>query len=280
MRKSCCVLIILLMLALVSSAFGAAVYSEWRGAEGGDWFTASNWNNSIVPTAKDKPGVSDPNLSKGGCKAFGSLPYTITSPGITAGVTVACDQFTLGGTNGGKLVIGGGTMNVSEYLTMGANAGENGVLYMNSGTINTGVFFNNAHLFIGQKGTGTVYMNGGTINLISVNPGNLRIADFNAAADGKLYLNAGTIYANDLLMPYAKAGSIDITGGVLKLIGNDTAVVNGFITAGKIITSLENGTIQVSYDSGTNRTTVLAIPEPATICLLGFGVLGLFGRKK
>ncbi|MGA2916671.1 MAG: PEP-CTERM sorting domain-containing protein [Sedimentisphaerales bacterium] len=275
-----CVLTLFLLVVLASSAFGAAVYSEWRGAEGAAWNVTTNWNNGIVPTAKDKPGVQDPNYSKGGCKAFGSAPYTITSPDITAGITVACDQFTLGGTNGGKLVIGGGTMNISEYLTMGANQGENGVLYMNSGTIKTGLFVNNAHLFIGQKGIGTVYMNGGTIDLISVNPGNLRIADVNAMADGKLYLNAGTIYANDLLMPYAKAGSIDITGGVLQLIGNDTATVNGFVTAGKIITSLENGTIQATYNSGTNRTTVIAIPEPATICLLGFGVLSLIRRKK
>jgi hypothetical protein len=276
-----CVLTLFLLLTLASSAFGAAVYSEWRGAEGAAWNVTTNWSNGIVPTAKDKPGVSDPNLSKAGCKAFGSAPYTITSPGITAGVTVACDQFTLGGVNGGKLVIGGGTMNVSEFLTIGANQGEKGVLTMSSGAINTGLFVTNAHLFIGQKGTGTVYMNGGTINLISVNQtGNLRIADVNAMANGNLYLNAGTIFANDLLMPFAKAGSIDITGGVLQLIGNDTAAVNGFILAGKIITSLENGTVQVSYNLGTNRTIVTAIPEPATICLLGFGVLSLIRRKK
>jgi hypothetical protein len=256
------------------------VYSEWRGAEGAAWNVATNWNNSIVPVAKDTPGVQDPNYTSAGFKAFGSAPYTITSPGITMGITVSSDQVTLGGTNGGKLVIDGGTMNLSEYLTMGANAGENGTLYMISGAINTGLFLTNAHLFIGQKGTGTVYMNGGIINLISVNQtGNLRIAD-QSGSSGKLYLNAGTIYANDLLMPFAAAGSMDITGGVLQLIGNDTAAVNGFILAGKIITSLEDGTIQATYNSGTNRTIVSAIPEPATICLLGLGMLGMFGRKK
>jgi hypothetical protein len=38
------------------------------------------------------------------------------------------------------------------------------------------------------------------------------------------------------------------------------------------------GTFVYSYDSGSNLTTITAIPEPATIALLGLG--GLLFRKR
>jgi hypothetical protein len=268
LRKS----LLVALLALVSISQAAVVYNEWSGGAGtSDWNTATNWKLGYVPFI-----FNGTNQIKAGFKVGGTISIWPVITESTSPIPQA-DQITLGGISGGFLTINSGTLNIGEYITIGANTGENGIFYVNGGSINTGVGYTNSHLFIGQKGTGTLYMNGGTINLPS--SGNLRIAD-QSGSSGKLYLNAGTIYANDLLMPFAAAGSIDITGGSLVLNGNDTAAVNAFISAGKIVTSLENGVIQVSFDAGTNKTTLSAIPEPATLCLLGLGAFGFFGRKK
>jgi hypothetical protein len=272
MKKMCC-LLILLILITVSIAPAAVIYNEWRGTSS-DWNVASNWNLGYVP----KITLGSDNI-RAGFKGNAAVTAWPVVSGATIPVAEAYN-ISLGGASGGALTIEtGGVLNVGQYLTMGASANENGTLYMNGGIISTGIISTNAHLFVGQQGRGTVYMNGGVIDLISVNQtGNLRIADV-SGSQGKLYLNAGTIYANDLLMPYAAAGSFEFNGGKLELIGNDVATVNGFITAGKIITAIEGYYVQAAYDSGRNRTVVMAVPEPATICLLSLGAL-LLGRKK
>ncbi len=100
-----------------------------------------------------------------------------------------------------------------------------------------------------------------------------------ATASGNVYLNAGTIYANDLQMPYAAAGTLQINGGTLVLRGNDEAAVDALISGGLITTTIVGNYVDAVYD-GSTYTTVSSVPEPATICLLGFGVLGLLGKKK
>ncbi len=281
--KRICILILFLLLALGSNAFAARVYSEWRGAEGAAWNVPANWNNVIVPVAKDPPGgPQDPNYSSAGFKGWGAAPGTVTSPGITVGITVSSDQITCGGALGGRLTVDGGTVNASEYITMGNAAAEIGVLEMKSGTINTGVMITNAALFVGMAGSGTLNMTGGVINVRT----NLSLANSYAAnpltSVGLVNLLGGTIYANDLLMNGAAGGksNIVITNGTLVLNGDKTVKVGGWIDDGVIRTTIEGGEVLCSYNAGTDKTTVLAIPEPATICLLGFGALSLFGRKK
>ena len=265
------ILVVFLLLVLAGNAFAATIYNQWSGGGGtSDWNTLANWNLGYVPFITDGT-----NVIKAGFK-------TATGPVITAATVPVpeADVITLGGGSAGVLTISSGTLNLGQYLTMGANVTESGTLYMNGGTINTGQRTTNAHLFVGQKGPGsTVYMNGGTINLVGGvgTTGNVRIAD-QAGSGGTLYLNAGTIYANNLLMPFAAAGSLAINGGTLVLNGNDESAVDALILAGKVTTAIEGYIVDAVYD-GTN-TTVSAVPEPATICLLGFGVLGLLSKKK
>jgi hypothetical protein len=273
MRRSC-VLILFLLLALVSNA--SATYCEWKGVEGGDWFTATNWANGIVPNATGN--AAEPFYKAGFKTGAGS----VTSPGITAGVNVTTDQVTDGGGGGGRLTIDGGTMAVSQYFFLGVSAAESGILEMKSGSLSTGIYSTNAHIYVGQAGKGTVNMTGGVINVRT----NLSLAHAYAANpltnEGLVNLLGGVINANDLLMNGAAAGksNLIITNGFLVLNGDKTVKIDGWISSNNIRTTIPGGSVLSAYDPDSMKTTVWAIPEPATICLLGFGALSLIGRKK
>jgi len=287
MRRSCYVLIFLLALALVSNAFAATVYVQWTGAalDGGNWNTAGNWNPAVVPSAQDHWGIVGATNYKAGFKTPGN--YANLSSG-----TVTTDILVFGGTNASNLdclVVSGATVNVSEYITLAAGATDNGIVRMNSGTISTGVqYTTNATFYVSQLGKGTLYMNGGTINCGLPDPtwsgrpanyfANLSMTGASGTTgNGTLYLNGGTIYANDLLPGISgTARSLIVKDGTLVLKTDRRTEISGYAW----LTAATGYTLHVDYDDLANLTTVYAIPEPATVCLLGLGLLGILGRKK
>lgn len=273
MKKVILALCFMVILGLASSAMAARVYSEWRGAEGASWNVTTNWLNGIVPVAVDTLNTQNVNYASAGFKGYGAAPGTIASPGITSGI-VTTDQLTLGGSLGGRLTVDGGTVNISEYMTIGSNTAEIGTLEMKSGIISTGLFLANSSIFVGQSGKGTLNMTGGTINIRQ----NLSIADKYATApttsEGLVNLFGGTIYAADLLMNGGAAdkSNMVITNGFLVLAGNKVDKITGttgFATQGWITTTNPGGTVMAAYDLDGGTTTVWATPEPATICLFG-----------
>ena len=229
---------------------GSQTYTEWRGAEGGDWNTASNWNAG-VPLQLDPPGgPQGAYFGKAGFKG----PY-LNSPGITSGVTVATDQITLGGTGGGNLRINGGTVNISEFTNIGNTTTDSGALTINSGSFNCGVMMPTiGYLFVGNMGQGSIVMNGGTLNLTSY----LSIAD-KAGGTGYVYLYGGTIHATNLRMAYSGSATahLDFSGGTLILDGNNIPTINTYIGNGWISAYDGNGIIQKDYNiTNSGKTTV------------------------
>jgi hypothetical protein len=285
MRKSFVVLVLLLALALASNAFAAQTYVQWTGTAGdGNWNNGGNWNGGIVPNALDFHGTAANPGYKAGFKTAPN--YANLSSGI-----VTTDVLVFGGTNAGNLdclVVNGATVNVSEYITLAAGTADNGIVTMNSGTISTGVQYTNAPFYVSQSGKGTLYMNGGTINCGMPDPtwegrpanyfANLSMTGSTTTGVGTLNLAGGIIYANDLLKGSGTA-SLVITGGSLVLQTDRVAEITSYIDDGWFATE-EGWTIMLSYDDLEGTTTVYAVPEPATVCLLGLGAMALLRRNK
>ena len=67
-------------------------------------------------------------------------------------------------------------------------------------------------------------------------------------------------------------------GGTVTIGGNRVTAANDYFTAGLIGTDLSG--ILATFDSDSNLTTIVAIPEPGSLALLGMAGLGLLARRR
>lgn len=151
-----------------------------------------------------------------------------------------------------------GTLNVSGHLWMGTqNLGHSvGSLTIgDGGVVNVG----------GNIGLGTINAStasGGSAT-VTVNDGGLLSLDHWSAT--------GSIQSNSVL-------NINL-GGTVVVGGNRVSEANDYFTDGKIAS--DQGGINAIYDSETLTTTIVAIPEPATVGLVAmFGGAVLFIRRR
>jgi hypothetical protein len=129
-------------------------------------------------------------------------------------------------------------------------------------------------------GVGTLDINGGTVNVAQMIglgwDGGTGYVNVN---DG--LLNLSNIHGDtELLKSIQGASVLDIEMGAVTLPGDFTSVIDAYIDAGKITGYGVVGNAQAVF--ADEVTTVTAIPEPATISLLGIGALALLTllRKK
>lgn len=173
------------------------------------------------------------------------------------------------GATSGVVEINGGTLNISGHLwsaTGNTNASNpGGPTSIATITINAGGVINVG----GNLGLGTINAStpsaGGGIATLNVNNGGL--------------LN---------LYQWSETGSIQ-AGSVLNINGTGTVIIKGnrgaqadaYFALGKIAS--DRGAIQWVYTpggTGQDYTTITAIPEPATMSLLGLGALALLRKKR
>ncbi len=172
---------------------------------------------------------------------------------------------------GSLLTIDGGTLHCNDHLLVGENWGsdQKGSLLVNAGTVNTTLLMVGGGTN-GSNGTGYVQLEDGVINIswmLAIGGGYDGITGGGA---GHVQLNGGILHAvggGGLVM--SDHGSLDITGGTLVLSG-EIADLTAF---GNVTAYDGNGSFVYDFD-GTH-TTITAIPEPATLFLIGLGILGL-----
>lgn len=245
-------------------------------------------------------------------------PDVPTAPPSTKALHIANDGSTGSVTMTGGIINVSGALNVGINAGADDVTVSNGVLDMLGGTINVGYVVDlRRDMRIGHNdATGTVNMLGGTINIsgdlqvgstyiqtiedpfeeilhpgtgtLTMTGGLINVADSNSLeigldeSNGWVDLLGGTLMAGDLFIG-APGSGLNITEGMLIINGDKRETVLGYMNGGLLNAygGMSNALLQYDYDvRNLGKTTITAIPEPATIVLLGLGGLFLLRRRK
>jgi len=257
-----------LLLVLSTAGIASAITNNCISGGTNDWNTAANWSLGYVPYngTLDAAGYADPlnEEAKITCAAG-------AGPVIETFDIVSAYRVFVAATGNGEFTIDGGTLKTNGYMTSAYLAGYNAVVNMISGSVQLGFTGGtNGHFYLGRYGTTTLNMSGGTFDIQN----DLNMGQY-AGSTGIVNLSGGTLIASTL--KHTGTASMTISGlGKLILRGDDTAVVETWIASGWLNDGLD---VFYDYNVTTPGATTVYVPEPATLCLLGFGALSLLRRK-
>ena len=142
---------------------------------------------------------------------------------------------------------------------------------MNGGTINFCKLARSHDFVLG-------YMNDAN-TVVNMDAGVMELGDVQVglAGNGEIYLDGGVMTVHGgLVATGTGTGLFEIAGGKLILKGEHSSAPQAYLTYGSGYTCLD-----FDYEADlAGYTTITAVPEPATIALLGFGALALIRRKR
>lgn len=262
MKSKTSIVVTVVLVVLVGSLQAGTIY--WEGPVTAEpdattlWSTGANWAGGGVPISTDTAFIA-----KDGAHALiedgdnitldylqiGKFTNTTSYLDMTGGIVNCTRLYPAYGNYGAPINLvtnfsGDAVFNAS--YTIENRYGEWELNISDNAALTTPVFWSGRY-----GGHADINLSGGSLNITgSGNP---------------LLLGSGTMV-------------MDITEGILTQAGNYVATYEAMV-GNQIIAYGGTGDVVVSYDSGADMTTVSAVPEPATMCLLGLGGL-LLRRKK
>lgn len=257
-------------LALYALAFMASINlnaQTWTGTTDTDFATATNWDTGVAPGA----GVAI------------TIPLATNNPVLATATTAVCTTLginvggilTVKGTltpsaasyTGGTIVIDGGNINVRSNFNLGVTNNPSTVT-LNSGTLNA-----RSALIVGEKGNCDLNINGGIAGVDQGSSGGAIIIGGYYAV-GIVNLNGGTLKTRASLIGTAAlaiqeqptrsgTGYLKIDGGTLEMGGDQTAFIDAYVLAGKIVPGVGKR-IERVFLAATPGDATAVPPIPAT----------------
>jgi len=293
-----------ILLAVVAMLAVPAVAHEWDGGGGNmNWHTANNWDPNTVP--------SGPNdYAAIGAAATGTVLITTgntANPGsirmgfwtgsadmeLQAGGAIAPNYwFAIGYGNGfsdsnfstfaqtGGTVLGGET-GVFVGTDDGGSTIGRGRYTISGGSLGTATA--SSHLIIGRHPT--THNNIGQFivdcsGAAGSGPDLIRVSSYaqNSVSKVEFKLDAnGNARQIDLVHDVDLAGTLTLTG---TRTSTDPLVLMTYTGTLSTVFDTEPTGWTIDYGTGSNSQVTATIPEPATMCLLGIGGIGVLIRRK
>jgi hypothetical protein len=256
MKRSILVLGFVMVMSITSIV--NALDIKWDGGGGNTlWSNPLNWVGDVVPPAGYRVLIDS---------AAATVDYDISSISIT--------KMLIGSTSGATINFAAGSMTNPSYWIIGQGANVFGTVNITGADVSLSTRDFNLGAV---SGTGYANISAGLLTVTGAGTGVGLSVSFDATSSGELNISGtGKVVAKQLTMN--GNGLINIAdAGILQLTGDVSSQVNSFITAGKIKAYDGTGVVNVSYD-GANTIVSAVVPEPATMLLVGLGILCI--RKK